>query len=106
MAMNRIKVGDLVVVIAGKDRTRSGRVLQIKADRVLVEGLNLVKKHKKHNPNQDSPGGIVEQEAFMDISNVAIMNQQTNKADRVGFKVVDGKKVRYLKSNNEVIDVL
>ena len=105
MAMNRIKVGDLVVVIAGKDRGNSGRVLQIKADRALVEGVNLVKKHKKHNPNQEAPGGIIEQEAFMDASNLAIMNQQTNKADRVGFKVVDGKKVRYLKSNNEVIDV-
>ncbi len=105
MAISKIKVGDLVVVLAGKDRGRSGRVLNIKSDRVLVEGISLVKKHKKHNPNSDAPGGIVEQEAFINISNVAIMNQQTNKPDKVGIKVVDGKKVRFLKSNNEIIDV-
>lgn len=105
MAMKKIKTGDTVVVLAGKDKGSTGRVLRVIDTKAKVEGINLVKKHKKPNPNKDFPGGIVEQEAFIDVSNLAIMNPQTNKADRVGFKVVDGKKVRYLKSNNEVIDV-
>ena len=105
MAMKKIKTGDTVVVLAGKDKGSTGRVLRVIDKKAMVEGINLVKKHKKPNPNKDFPGGIVEQEAFIDVSNLAIMNPQTNKADRVGFKVVDGKKVRYLKSNNEVIDV-
>lgn len=105
MAMKKIKTGDTVVVLAGKDKGSTGRVLLVIDRKAKVEGINLVKKHKKPNPNKDFPGGIVEQEAFIDVSNLAIMNPQTNKADRVGFKVVDGKKVRYLKSNNEVIDV-
>lgn len=105
MAMKKIKTGDTVVVLAGKDKGSTGRVLRVIDNKAKVEGINLVKKHKKPNPNKDFPGGIVEQEAFIDVSNLAIMNPQTNKADRVGFKVVDGKKVRYLKSNNEVIDV-
>ena len=105
MAMKKIKTGDTVVVLAGKDKGSTGRVLRVIDNKAKVEGINLVKKHKKPNPNKDFPGGIVEQEAFINVSNLAIMNPQTNKADRVGFKVVDGKKVRYLKSNNEVIDV-
>lgn len=105
MAMKKIKTGDTVIVLAGKDKGSSGRVLTVKNDRVLVEGVNLVKKHKKPNPNKDFPGGIVEQEAMMDISNIAVMNPRTNKPDRVGFKLVDGKKVRYLKSDNEILDI-
>ena len=105
--MQKIKVGDTVIILAGKDKGRTGRVLrQTKADRILVEGVNLVKKHTKGNPDQNKQGGIIEREAALHISNLAILNPQTNRADRVGIKVLaDGKKVRYFKSNDEVIDV-
>lgn len=105
--MHKIKVGDTVIVLAGKDKGRTGRVLKsVKNGRVLVEGVNLVKKHVRGNPQRNETGGIIEREAGLDISNLAILNPQTNRADRVGIKVLeDGKKVRYFKSNNEVIDV-
>ena len=110
----RIKSGDTVVVLTGKDRGRSGVVTRVyvqtrkfKKDRVLalVEGINIKKKHVKPNPNANVEGGIVEQEAAIDISNIALLNAQTNKADKVGYKILeDGKKVRITKSDNEVID--
>lgn len=105
--MQKIKVGDTVIVLTGKDKGRTGRVLRsTKKDRLLVEGLNLVKKHVRGNPQQNEQGGIIEREAGIHISNLAILNPQTNRADRVGIKVLeDGKKVRYFKSNDEVIDV-
>ena len=105
--MQKIKVGDTVIILAGKDKGRTGRVLRhTKADRILVEGVNLVKKHTKGNPDQNKQGGIIEREAALHISNLAILNPQTNRADRVGIKVLeDGKKVRCFKSNGEVIDV-
>ena len=105
--MKKIKVGDTVIILAGKDKGRTGRVLRhTKADRILVEGVNLVKKHTKGNPDQNKQGGIIEREAALHISNLAILNPQTNRADRVGIKVLeDGKKVRCFKSNGEVIDV-
>ena len=76
--MKKIKTGDTVVVLAGKDKGSTGRVLRVIDRKAKVEGINLVKKHKKPNPNKDFPGGIVEQEAFIDVSNLAIMNPQTN----------------------------
>lgn len=105
--MNRIRKGDQVVVISGKDKGRKGTVLNVVADdRILVESINMVKKHAKPNPMQGIEGGIVEQEMPLDISNVMLFNPVTNKGDRVGFKILeDGRKVRYFKSNGEVVDV-
>jgi large subunit ribosomal protein L24 len=105
MAMNKIKKGDNVIVITGKDKGRQGQVLSVSGGRAIVEGINIVKKHQKPNPQLDIQGGIIEKEAKIQISNIAILNSQTNKADRVGFKLVDGKKVRVYKSNDEIIDV-
>jgi large subunit ribosomal protein L24 len=106
MAMNKIKKGDDVIVIAGKDKGKRGTVLEVKTGRVLVENVNMVKRHTKPNPSVGETGGIVEKEMPLDVSNVALFNPATNKADRVGFKVLeDGRKVRFFKSNNEVVDV-
>ena len=105
--MLRIKKGDEVIVTAGKDKGRRGTVLKIfDNDRVMVETINMVKKHTKPNPAQGMEGGIVEKEMPLNISNVMLFNPATSKGDRVGFKVLeDGKKVRYFKSNGEVVDV-
>ena len=105
--MNRIRKGDQIIVITGKDKGRQGVVLKMYTDnRVLVEAVNMVKKHAKANPMQGVEGGIIEKEMPMDISNVMLFNPITNKGDRVGFKVLeDGRKVRYFKSNGEVVDV-
>jgi large subunit ribosomal protein L24 len=104
--MARIKKGDEVVVIAGKDKGRRGAVLRIYDDgRVLVENVNVAKKHQKANPQAGQPGGIISKEMPVDISNVMVLNPQTDKGDRIGYKsLADGKKVRYFKSNNEVLD--
>jgi len=104
--MARIKKGDEVVVIAGKDKGKRGAVVRIYDDgRVLVENVNIVKKHQKGNPQAGQPGGIISKEMPIDISNVMVLNPQTDKGDRIGFKTLtDGKKVRYFKSNNEVLD--
>ena len=105
--MNRIKTGDTVISIAGKDKGKSGTVLKRLKNKVVVEGINVVKKHVKPNPNLQQPGGIVDMEKPIDISNVAILNPVTNKPDRIGFKFIDEgkKKVRYFKSNNELVDI-
>ena len=106
--MARIKKGDEVVVIAGKDKGKRGVVLSVinELDKVFVENVNMIKKHTKGNPMQGTPGGIVEKEAAIHISNIAMWNPVTNKADRVGYRSLeDGQKVRYFKSNNEVVDV-
>lgn len=104
--MNKIKRDDEVIVIAGRDKGKRGKVSRVlQNDRLIVSGINMVKRHTKPNPNQGSQGGIVEKEASIHISNVAIFNDATNKADRVGFKVLeDGSKVRIYKSNQEAID--
>ena len=101
--MNRIKKGDEIIVIAGKDKGRRGTVLSTDDDRVLVEGINVVKKHQKPNPHMQVAGGIVEKEASIHVSNVAIVNPATGKADRVGFRFEDEKKVRFFKSNGELV---
>lgn len=105
--MKRLRKGDQVIVISGKDKGRQGTVLKIMADdRVLVEQINMVKKHTKPNPMQGVEGGIVEKEMPLHISNVMLFNPVTNKGDRVGFKLLeDDRKVRYFKSNGEVVDV-
>ncbi|AVJ56498.1 50S ribosomal protein L24 [Idiomarina sp. OT37-5b] len=101
----KIKRDDEVVVLAGKDKGKQGKVLKVLTDkdRVIVEGVNVVKKHQKPNPALGESGGIVETEAPIHVSNVAILNPETGKADRVGFRIEDGKKVRFFKSNNAII---
>ena len=105
--MFKIKKGDEVVIITGKSKGKRGSVLRVlpEQQRVIVAGVNMIKKHMKPNPNKGIEGGIVEREAALHISNVAIYNPLTKKADRVGFKVNGDKKVRIYKSNGEVIDV-
>ena len=103
--MNKIRKGDTVILISGRDKGRRGAVIGLDGDRVRVEGLNMAKKHEKPNPNANRPGGIIEREAPLHISNVAIFNPATQKADRVGFKALaDGRRVRVFKSNKEMID--
>jgi len=106
--MNKFKKGDQVVVIAGKDKGKRGTITRVLPDvaKVVVENVNMAKRHTKGNPMQGTPGGIVEKEMPMDVSNVAIWNPVSQKADRVGFRFLeDGRKVRYFKSNNEVVDI-
>jgi len=104
--MKKIKREDDVIVIAGKDNGKRGTVNRVMSDgRLVVSGINMIKRHTKPNPMLGTPGGIVEKEAPIQASNVAIFNPTTNKADRVGFKVLDdGKKVRVFKSNDELVD--
>lgn len=106
MIMRKIRKGDEVIVLTGKDKGKRGAVSVVQADgRLIVEGVSVVKKHVKPNPMRGVAGGIVEKEASIDGSNVAIFNAVTGKADRVGFRVAeDGKKARFFKSNNELID--
>ena len=104
--MQRIKKGDEVIVTAGKDKGRRGSIMEMLGDRVMIESINMVKKHVKPNPMAGVEGGIIEKEMSIHISNIMIFNPATNKGDRVGIKTLDGgKKVRFFKSNNEVIDV-
>ena len=101
----KIRRDDEVVVLAGKDKGKQGKVLKVLVsdDRVVVEGVNLSKKHQKPNPQLGEPGGIIEKEASIHISNVAIVNPATGKADRIGFRTEDEKKVRFFKSNGELV---
>ena len=102
--MNKIRKGDEVVVIAGRDKGRRGTVTKVLEDRVVVEGINMVKRHTKPKP-PTVQGGIVEKEASIDLSNVALWNPVTKKGDRVGIRTLaDGRKVRFFKSNKETVD--
>ncbi len=104
--MNKIKVGDDVMIIAGKDKGKRGTVLKMDADRVVVENVNMAKKHQKPNPQKGVPGGIVEQEMPLHRSNVGVYNPAVGRADRIGVKTLeDGTKVRIFKSDGEVVDV-
>lgn len=107
MAINKIRKGDDVVVLAGKDKGKRGTVLNVLEDgRAVVENINIAKKHMKPNPNKGETGGIVDKEMPIDLSNLGLYNPVTDKADRVGIKSLeDGRKVRYFKSNGEVVDV-
>ena len=104
--MKKIRKGDTVVLITGRDKGRRGAVIEVLADdRVRVEGLNISKKHQKPNPQMGQQGGIIEREAPLHVSNVLIVNPATQKGDRVGFKSLeDGRKVRVFKSNKEMVD--
>ena len=104
--MKKIRQGDEVVIVAGKDKGRRGTVLRVYPDeRVIVEGVNVAKKHQRPNPNAGVPGGIIDKEMPIDASNVMIFNPATNRGDRVGIRSLeDGRKVRFFKSNGEVID--
>lgn len=103
--MQKIKQGDEIIVVVGKDKGKLGKVSKVLEDnKLLVEGINLVKKHQRGNPNLGISGGIVDKNMPIDISNVALFNPKTKKADRVGFRILDdGKKVRYFKSTNEIV---
>ena len=103
--MRKIKRDDEIIVIAGRDKGKRGKVVKVLPDnRLIVSGVQMVKKHQKPNPQLGVAGGIVERESPIQVSNVAIFNPATNKADRVGFKTLeDGKKVRIFKSNGEVV---
>jgi large subunit ribosomal protein L24 len=104
--MERIRKGDDVIVTTGRDKGKRGTVLRIvDATHLVVEGVNRVKKHQRPNPMKNQTGGIVDKDMPIDISNVALFNPQTKKADRVGFKLMqDGRKVRVFKSNGEMVD--
>ena len=104
---NKIRKGDDVIILAGKDKGKRGTVLRAAGDdRVVVENINLARKHVKPNPNKGEQGGIIDKEMPLHVSNVALYNPATEKGDRVGFKTLDdGRKVRVFKSNGEVVDV-
>jgi len=107
MAIRNIKKGDEIIVITGKDKGRRGTVISVLDDeRVLVENVNVAKKHQKPNPNAGIQGGIIEKEMPLQVSNVMLFNPVTKKGDRVGVRTLeDGRKVRFFKSNDEVVDV-
>ena len=102
--MQRIRKGDEVIVLAGRDKSRRGVVLsRVGEDKVVVEGINVAKKHVKPNPMLNNPGGIVNKNMPIHISNVAIINPETGKADKVRIEEVDGRKVRIFRSNDKVV---
>jgi large subunit ribosomal protein L24 len=102
--MEKIRKGDEVIILTGRDRQRRGTILaRVDAERVLVEGINVVKKHVRPNPSQGTTGGIIEKSMPMHISNVALFNPATGKADRVGIKEVDGRRVRIFRSSGEIV---
>ena len=103
--MNRIRKGDQVIVITGKYKGQKGEVMRVAEDRVFVQNINLMKRHTKPNPQINQPGGIVEREASIHISNVMLFNINSNKGERVGFKTLDdGRKVRTYRAGGEVVD--
>ena len=105
--MKRIKKGDEVMVITGRSKGQTGHVLSVlENDRLLVENVNMIKRHTKPDPGRNVPGGIVEKEASIHSSNVQLFNPATNKADKVGYRTLgDGHKVRIFKSNGEAVDI-
>jgi large subunit ribosomal protein L24 len=104
--MNKIRKGDEVVVITGREKGRRGTVIKVlENDRVLVENVNMVKRHTRPNPQRGTQGGIVEKEASLHLSNVMLWNPVAKKGDRVGIRALaDGRRVRYFKSDDEVVD--
>jgi large subunit ribosomal protein L24 len=104
--MKRIRKGDQVIVITGKNKGQKGEVLRVLDEKVVVQNVNLVKRHTKPNPQANQAGGIVEREAPIHVSNVMIFNPSTNSGDRVGFKTLeDGRKVRIFRSSGEVVEI-
>ncbi len=108
--MNRIKKGDQVIVTTGKNKGQRGEVLRVDGDRVFVSNINLIKRHTKPNPQAQQPGGIIEREASIHISNVMPLNSATGKGERIGYKLLKSgegerqRKVRVFRSNNEMLD--
>jgi large subunit ribosomal protein L24 len=103
--MNRIRKGDQVIVIAGADKGKKGEVVRVAGDRVVVQNINIIKRHTKPNPQANVAGGIVEKEAPIHVSNVMLLNQASGKGERIGFKVLEnGRKVRVFRSSGEAID--
>lgn len=103
--MNRLKKGDEIIVVTGKDKGKRGSVSSVQSNgKVLVDGINLVKKHTKGNPQTGVQGGIISKEMPIDASNVALVNPETNKAGKVGIKVEDGSKIRFFKSTGKAVD--
>lgn len=102
--MRKLRKNDEVIVIAGKDKGVTGTIETLIGDKVIIEGVNVAKKHLKANPNAGVAGGIIDKNMPIDISNVAILNPETNKADRIGFRFDDKKKIRFYKSNGNSID--
>ena len=103
--MNRIKKGDQVIVIAGADKGKKGTVSRVAGDKLFVENINMVKRHTKPNPQAGQPGGVVEREAPIHISNVMLFNPATGKGERVGIKILeDGRKLRVFRSSGEAVD--
>jgi large subunit ribosomal protein L24 len=103
--MNRIRKGDQVIVITGADKGKKGEVVRVAGDRVVVQNINIIKRHTKPNPQAGQAGGIVEKEAPIHISNVMLFNPASGKGERVGFKMLgDGRKVRVFRSSGEAID--
>ena len=104
--MKKLRKGDQVVVLSGKDKGRTGEITRVLENTVLIQGVNVAKKHQRGNPQKNQPGGLLDKEMPLHVSKVAIWNAGSKKADRVGVKTLtDGKRVRFLKSNNEVLDV-
>ena len=103
--MNRIKKGDHVVVTAGKDKGKRGDVVSVAGDKVVVSNVNIIKRHTKPNPQAGQPGGVIEREAPIHISNVMLLNPASGKGERIGIKVLeDGRKVRVFRSSGEAVD--
>ncbi|ALN64246.1 MULTISPECIES: 50S ribosomal protein L24 [Lysobacter] len=103
--MNRIKKGDQVIVTAGKDKGKKGDVVRVLGDKVVVANINIIKRHTKPNPQANQPGGVIEREAPIHISNVMLFNPATGKGERIGFKMLeDGRKLRVFRSSGEAVD--
>ena len=103
--MNRIRKGDQIIVIAGADKGKKGEVVRVAGDKIVVQNVNIIKRHTKPNPQANIAGGIVEREAPLHISNVMLFNQASGKGERIGFKVLeDGRKVRVFRSSGEAVD--
>ena len=103
--MNRIRKGDQVIVIAGSDKGKKGEVVRIAGDKVVVQNINIIKRHTKANPQTGQAGGIIEREAPMHVSNIMLLNPVSGKGEKVGFKVLeDGRKLRVFRSSGEAID--
>ena len=103
--MNRIKKGDQVVVTAGKDKGKKGDVVRVAGDKVIVSNINMIKRHTKPNPQANQPGGVIEREAPIHVSNVMLFNSATGKGERIGTKVLeDGRKLRVFRSSGEAVD--
>ena len=103
--MNRIKKGDQVIVTAGKDKGKKGDVVRVAGDKVIVANINIIKRHTKPNPQANQPGGVIEREAPIHISNVMLFNPASGKGERIGVKVLeDGRKLRVFRSSGEAVD--